>query len=175
VGLLIRCNHVDMVGNFHRRLCRGSARRKRIIWRTLSRQLYVRITSSRQRGISISHRRVDSPFGKTYSSLIGAALAVMTAQCSRFGPTQHRLPGCPSDPFALFVVFKESSCQSFCITGYISAATRMRNTRLCRGLAGTSIAVPSTSPQYACSSHKSGFIRRLVTSCESPVAQVVAI
>jgi hypothetical protein len=78
------------------------------------------------------------------------------ARCS--ARRQHRL-WARLAPF--FNVFKESSCQLFCITGYISEATRMRSTRSCRGLAGTSIAVPSTCPQYASSSRKSGVMRPL--------------
>jgi hypothetical protein len=48
-------------------------------------RLYLRISKLRQRGIGISHRRIDSPFGKAYSYLIETALVALvtlTAQSS---------------------------------------------------------------------------------------------
>jgi hypothetical protein len=95
------------------------------------------------------------PFGKTYSSLIEPALAAMTPQSSRFGPDNNIAFGAPVRPVPFYIV-REAACPLFCLAGYVSEATRMRSTRSCRGLAGASIAVPSTSPQYASSSRKSG-------------------
>jgi hypothetical protein len=58
----------------------------------------------------------------------------------------------PDDSF--FGVSRESSCHRFTITGCISEATHLASTRSCRGLAGSFLAVRSTSPRYVCNSCK---------------------
>jgi hypothetical protein len=60
---------------------------------------------------------MDLLFGRTYSSLIDATLGVTTAQSSLSGPSQHRLPGYPPDPFAFINFCKGSSRQPLCTTG----------------------------------------------------------